>query len=164
MIHGHTPGSLRLDRDNSRGFTFFFFFKFLLDRGPFCGLTGTLCFGLRMTLSMSFKVRVDWSSPAHLLLLTCNDPQSSLVSGNGHWTRIARPWGEQDTIASPDLTTDISLCILLASEPIWRHVNTVCCSFSVDYEQLFNMLRQFLIQTKPLFHRNILLNPRHPEE
>ena len=37
-----------------------FLFKFLLDRGPFCGATGTLCFGLWMTLP---KVRVDRSSP-----------------------------------------------------------------------------------------------------
>ena len=27
-----------------------FFLKFLLDRGPFCGATGTFCFGLRRTL------------------------------------------------------------------------------------------------------------------
>ena len=47
-----------------------FFLKFLLDRGPFCGATGTICFGLRMTLRMSFTVRVDQSSPALFFLLT----------------------------------------------------------------------------------------------
>ena len=32
-----------------------FFLKFLLDQGPFCGVTGTLCFILQMTLPMGFK-------------------------------------------------------------------------------------------------------------
>ena len=35
------------------------FLKFLLNRGPFGGVTGTLCFRLRKTLPMSIKVRVD---------------------------------------------------------------------------------------------------------
>ena len=48
----------------------FFFSKFLLNRGPFCGETGTLCFGLRITLPMSFKVRVDQSLP----MLFCRLP------------------------------------------------------------------------------------------
>ena len=34
-----------------------------LDRGSFCEATGTLCFGLGMTLPMSFKVGVDRSFP-----------------------------------------------------------------------------------------------------
>ena len=38
---------------------YYFFKKFMLDRGPFCVATGTLCFQLRITLPMSFKVRVD---------------------------------------------------------------------------------------------------------
>ena len=44
-------------------FVFFFFEKCLLDEGPFCGATGTLCFGFRITLPMSFTVRVDRLSP-----------------------------------------------------------------------------------------------------
>ena len=36
----------------------------LLDRGPFGGVTGTLCFGIQMTLLMDFKARVASSSPA----------------------------------------------------------------------------------------------------
>ena len=39
------------------------FLKFLLDRGSFCGATGTLCFGLQMTLLPMGKVRVDQSLP-----------------------------------------------------------------------------------------------------
>ena len=42
----------------------FFLKKFLLNQGPFCGATGTLCFGLWMTLPVSFKVAMDRSSPA----------------------------------------------------------------------------------------------------
>ena len=43
-----------------------FFFNvlvFLLGTGPFCGATGTLCFGVRMTLQMGIKARMDSSSP-----------------------------------------------------------------------------------------------------
>ena len=36
--------------------------KFLFDRGPFCGATGTLCFRRQMTLPMGFKAYVDLSS------------------------------------------------------------------------------------------------------
>ena len=43
-------------------------FKFLLDSGPFCGATGTLCFRLWMTLPMGFKARLDSS----LLELFCH--------------------------------------------------------------------------------------------
>ena len=39
------------------------FLKFILDRGPFCKTTGTLCFGFRMSMPMSFKARVDSSLP-----------------------------------------------------------------------------------------------------
>ena len=38
---------------------YFIFYNFLLDLGPFCGTTGTLCFRLWMTLPMSIKLRVD---------------------------------------------------------------------------------------------------------
>ena len=41
-----------------------FFLKFLLDRGPFCGATGSLRFRLGMTLPMSFKARVGSLLPA----------------------------------------------------------------------------------------------------
>ena len=40
-----------------------FFLKFLLDQGPFCGATDTLCSGLPMTMPTSFQVRVDQLSP-----------------------------------------------------------------------------------------------------
>ena len=41
-----------------------FYKKFLLDQDPFGGVTGILCFGIRMTLlPMGFKASVDsWSS------------------------------------------------------------------------------------------------------
>ena len=45
-----------------------FFFKFLLDKCPFCGATNCSCFGLRVSFLMGFKSRVDlW--PA--LFLAC---------------------------------------------------------------------------------------------
>ena len=44
--------------------------KSFLHQGPFCWAIGALCFGLRMTLlSMSFKARMDLSSPALLCSL-----------------------------------------------------------------------------------------------
>ena len=55
------------------------FFYFCGDKSPFCGATGTLCFGLQLTLPMGFKARVDPSSPVLCYrLLACNDPQSPL--------------------------------------------------------------------------------------
>ena len=56
-----------------------FFKKILLDCGPFFGAIGTLCFGLRMTLSMSFKVRVDRSSPVLFCHLRAMIPR--VISG-----------------------------------------------------------------------------------
>ena len=50
---------------------------FLLDRGPFCGANGTLCFGFRTTLFLNFKDTVYSSSPA-LWSLVYNDHQSHL--------------------------------------------------------------------------------------
>ena len=41
---------------------------FLMDQAPFCGATDYPCFGLRVTVPMGFKSRVDLS-PA--LLLAC---------------------------------------------------------------------------------------------
>ena len=52
---------------------------FLLDRGLFCGATGTLCFGLWMALLLGFKTRVDSSSP---VLFT--SPGPTLVTRTGH--------------------------------------------------------------------------------
>ena len=88
-----------------RGLFYFIFFKFLLDRDPFYGTTGTLCFGLSMPLPMSFKVREDLSSHALFCCLcitilrvlsliddtTGLSSESSLVTGTGHRTWIARP-------------------------------------------------------------------------
>ena len=38
---------------------FFFFKKFCLDQGPFCGATDCSCFGLCVSFLMGFKSRVD---------------------------------------------------------------------------------------------------------
>ena len=43
-----------------------FFSKFLLDQGPFCGVTDCFYFGLRVTLLVGFKARVVLS-PAQFL-------------------------------------------------------------------------------------------------
>ena len=43
-----------------------YFFKIVCgDKLPFCGATGALCFGLRLTLLLDFKARVDAPSPVH---------------------------------------------------------------------------------------------------
>ena len=34
------------------------------DKSPFCGATGSVCFGLQLTLSMGFNARLDAPSPA----------------------------------------------------------------------------------------------------
>ena len=61
----------------------FFYLKFLLDSGPFCGATGILSFGLQMTLlPMGFKardLRVDSSSPALFCHLRTTIPR--VISG-----------------------------------------------------------------------------------
>ena len=62
---------------------FFFFLKFLLDRGAFCGSIGTLCIGLWMTLPMSFNIRVDQSSPALFCHLCTMFPR--VISGCWDW-------------------------------------------------------------------------------
>ena len=64
-----------------------FFFK-LSDQGTFCGVTSTLCFGLRMTLPMSFKVRME-SSPVLFCRLCETIPRAPLVAGTGYETRGA---------------------------------------------------------------------------
>ena len=57
---------------------YFFFLKiFCGDKPLFCGATGTLCFGLKLTLAMVFKAKVDPSSPAlcshlHIMILRVN--------------------------------------------------------------------------------------------
>ena len=40
--------------------------RFLLDRGLFCRATRDICFGLRITLPMGFKARVDFGNFSHL--------------------------------------------------------------------------------------------------
>ena len=82
--------------------------KSLLDRGAFCGATGTLCFGLGMTWDlgfMGFKVRVDSSSLAlfcHLCTMilrviscclgwTLNPDRSPVRGTQYHCTRPTRP-------------------------------------------------------------------------
>ena len=71
-----------------------FFKKFLLDRGPFCGATGTFCFKLRMTPPMSFKVSVDRSSPAFICrsceVTRTGHEYSSVFSENKPVAYIAR--------------------------------------------------------------------------
>ena len=52
-----------LSNQNLFFFFLFLFLKFLLDRGSFCEVTVTLCFGLQIILSMSFKIRMDQLSP-----------------------------------------------------------------------------------------------------
>ena len=59
----------------------------MLDRGPFCETTGTLCFGLQMTLSMSFKVRVDSSSPMLFCCLCTTIPGATF----GCWDCTSNP-------------------------------------------------------------------------
>ena len=55
------------------------FLKVLLDRGPFCRATGSLCLGLGMTLPMGFKARVDSSSPVLFCCLCTKIPRA--ISG-----------------------------------------------------------------------------------
>ena len=55
-------------------------FKFLLDPGPFYGATGTLCFGLLMTvLPVGFKASVDSLSPVFFCRLGTMSPR--VISG-----------------------------------------------------------------------------------
>ena len=58
LSHSHqfNPSKMLLVRGN-------FFFLFTVTISPFCGETGTLCFGLQLTLFMSSKSRVDAPSP-----------------------------------------------------------------------------------------------------
>ena len=53
--------------------------KISLGLGSFCGATGTLRFGLRMTLPMGFKARVDSSSPTLFCCLCAMIPR--VISG-----------------------------------------------------------------------------------
>ena len=90
----------------TRNHFLFFNKKFLLDRGRFCGATGTSCLGI----PMSFKFRADQSSPALSCHLHAMIPR--VISGcwAGHQTRIAHPKGEHDTIvpARPILTRNLT--------------------------------------------------------
>ena len=51
-----------------------FFVFFCGDKSPFCGATGALCFGLRLTLPMGFKARVDAPSPNLDVSSLSNEP------------------------------------------------------------------------------------------
>ena len=51
----------------------YFLKKFCGDKSPFCGTTGTVCFGLWLTLPIGFKARLDGcTSTCTLLSFTCN--------------------------------------------------------------------------------------------
>ena len=64
------------------------------------GATGTLSFGLWMTLPKSFKVRVDLSSPVLIFCLHANNPQSHLwLVGPG--IELGSLTNEASTIAFP---------------------------------------------------------------
>ena len=49
-------------------FLLFYYLNFCRTKIPFCGSTGTLCFGLRMTLPVGFKARVDSPLPTLLCI------------------------------------------------------------------------------------------------
>ena len=80
------------------------FLKFLLDRGSFCGATGTLCFGLQMTLLPMGKVIMDPSLLAGtLLLLVLNDSQSHIwLLGPGTKPRSLTPEASTILLRQPD--------------------------------------------------------------
>ena len=59
-------------------FIFNFFFFFCGDKSPFCGTTGTLCFGLRLTLPHGFQSQDGSIIPCTLLSLVSIDPQSQI--------------------------------------------------------------------------------------
>ena len=59
------------------------FFFFLMNRCPFCGVTGTLCFRLQKTLLMGFKARVNLSLPVLFCGLCAIIPRA--ISGCQDW-------------------------------------------------------------------------------
>ena len=78
--------------------------KFLLDRDPFCGATGTLCFGIRMTVHR-FLSQVGLIVACINLLL---DPQDLLcLSALGIEPGMSCIYGKNDTTvpARPGLCT-----------------------------------------------------------
>ena len=82
---------------------FFLLRKFLLDRGPVCGATGTLCFGLGMILPTSFKSQGGSVITCTLLSLACNDPQSHLwLPGPGIEPELLAPEASMIPLWQPD--------------------------------------------------------------
>ena len=62
----------------------------MLDRGPFCGATATLCFWTSNNSAYHrFQSQGGFIIGRTLSSLACNDPQSSLVAGTSRRTRIA---------------------------------------------------------------------------
>ena len=47
----------------------------MLHQCPFCGATGILCFGFRMTLPMRVKAKLGSSSSAHICCLCATMPK-----------------------------------------------------------------------------------------
>ena len=81
-------------------FFYFFYFKFLLDRGPFYRTAGTLCFGLRMTLlPMGFIARMD--SPLPTLFCSLHAMVPGAISGFRDLASLLPLRGEQYCCSSP---------------------------------------------------------------
>ena len=57
--------------------------KFFVGSRSFCGVTGALCFGLRMTLPMGFKARMDSLSPMLFCCLCAAIPSHPWFPGLG---------------------------------------------------------------------------------
>ena len=79
-------------------------YSFLLDLGPFCGATDTLCLGLRMTLPMSFKVRVDQLSPVLFCHLPAMFPRVIWLLGPGIEPGLLAPEVSMIPLCQPDPT------------------------------------------------------------
>ena len=116
----------------------FYYFKFLLDQGPFCVDTGTLCLRLRMTLPMGFKVRVD--SSLHMLFCCLCITIPRIISGcqDQVSNRIPPLWGEHDknVPTRPGFTTHD---IIVYFSCIFRNLNvttTICVVFNFTEWQL----------------------------
>ena len=62
----------------------------MLDRHPIFGATGTLSFGLRITLPVGFKAKMVSSSPVFFLLLVHNNPESQLWLSGPDFSNIHR--------------------------------------------------------------------------
>ena len=72
---------------------FFQFFLFCCDKSPFCGATGSLCFGLLLTLPMGVKARVDTQSPVlfsllRVITLRVNSADTIFFSTNSYCSQL----------------------------------------------------------------------------